>query len=822
MNERKLWMDDDTIEKSSSTSVSFVNLDESAQVSDQKQRKAGAARVTNLSKIDLETTETSANELRRNRTCHSKNEAEDDSSSSDDDHHSKRVMNKHKQQGKQSPLSVLNARNHHDDDDDDDETTDLAEAEDIFQKQALKVSKKTTPFFSSFKNENENRNKKKNHKNRSSNDDDDDENRKIEEEACDDQQRQNVLDRVKRVAELFATAETNRDNNNKTITTTPLLSEEKDNRNENYIQQQQERAALSLVDDEQDEKELYAQIATLRLQLRRYKEIASNAQKRNIDWETERFELTKQANEMKIERFKLKSCLDVLKGAQQQQHQQHNDDDDDESFKRTNEEERYMFAIKDEVLEKAHLEMESASKANINANARSVQAMREAQRLEDKLSAYEEASRKENEALMIEASRSRIRAREAKRELEEKKEEFTSIEREIRAELTKKTKESEEVMDEKDKRIHTLRVRLEEAEKRNQFLESRNEELESALESDAGAYYGTQLRKVREAHDEMLTRQQEKLQRVQEELRIERVKAAENKSEVANIKRTLKFRSSQNEKDETAWTNALGLGDDSTTADDDSNNKSNLPFSLSADAASASKRLQMKQQKIELQDSLLNMAKDEIEELRDINRRLLERQTSRSNSAASSFRPETTQVIAATTNSGASSIHLSRTSSRNNNNIFKVSSDDQIPEDDELDAQDFLNTTPYICGASPHKKNGSKLRKNDSSVSLSLRETANDDVYLAPLGSWASFETAHAANTDDDVSLTVTSEEEEEEERREFFQNSKKLQAFFSSHHAKPTFTPPQREAVIKRTVVTSKNVSTLGRTGNNNRYYGA
>ena len=124
-----------------------MNLDESAQVSDQKQRKAGAARVTNLSKIDLETTETSANELRRNRTCHSKNEAEDDSSSSDDDHHSKRVMNKHKQQGKQSPLSVLNARNHHDDDDDDDETTDLAEAEDIFQKQALKVSKKTTPFF---------------------------------------------------------------------------------------------------------------------------------------------------------------------------------------------------------------------------------------------------------------------------------------------------------------------------------------------------------------------------------------------------------------------------------------------------------------------------------------------------------------------------------------------------------------------------------------------------------------------------------------------------------------------------------------------------
>ena len=66
-------------------------------------------------------------------------------------------------------------------------------------------------------------------------------------------------------------------------------------------------------------------------------------------------------------------------------------------------------------------------------------------------------------------------------------------------------------MDEKDKRTHTLRLRLEEIEKRNTFLESKNEELETALESDAGAYYGAQLRKVREAHEEMLSREQVKL-----------------------------------------------------------------------------------------------------------------------------------------------------------------------------------------------------------------------------------------------------------------------------------------------------------------------
>ena len=117
-------------------------------------------------------------------------------------------------------------------------------------------------------------------------------------------------------------------------------------------------------------------------------------------------------------------------------------------------------------------------------------------------------------------------------------------------------------MDEKDKRTHTLRLRLEEIEKRNTFLESKNEELETALESDAGAYYGAQLRKVREAHEEMLLREQVKLERVQEELRIEKEKVAKNKSEFENVKRALKSRTSENEKDNiVAWSNALGLND---------------------------------------------------------------------------------------------------------------------------------------------------------------------------------------------------------------------------------------------------------------------
>ena len=93
-------------------------------------------------------------------------------------------------------------------------------------------------------------------------------------------------------------------------------------------------------------------------------------------------------------------------------------------------------------------------------------------------------------------------------------------------------------MDEKDKRTHTLRLRLEEIEKRNTFLESKKG-TRNALESDAGAYYGAQLRKVREAHEEMLSREQVKLERVQEELRIEKEKAAKNKSEFENVKRAL-------------------------------------------------------------------------------------------------------------------------------------------------------------------------------------------------------------------------------------------------------------------------------------------
>jgi hypothetical protein len=457
--------------------------------------------------------------------------------------------------------------------------------------------------------------------------------------------------------------------------------------------------------------------------------------------------------------------------------------------------------------------MENAAKANVAADNRSVQAMREAQRLEDELVAHKEASREENEALMIEASRSRIRAREFKRELEESKENFTLVEKELRAALAKTIEEHEKVMDEKDKRTHTLRLRLEEIEKRNTFLESKNEELETALESDAGAYYGAQLRKVREAHEEMLSREQVKLERVQEELRIEKEKAAKNKSEFENVKRALKSRTSENEKDNiAAWSNALGLND----MDDNNNMISSLsspsspssPVSSatssdSAAAASATKRFQMKQQRIEMQDSLLRMAKDEIEELRDINRRLLERQTSRCNSSASLYRSDSAQGIPTVPSSRASSRPLSRTSSRNNNN-FNAFDDHQIPEDDELslEAREFLNS-PYYCGVSPHRKSrasGEKLRKTDSSVSLSLRETANDDVNLAPLGSWASFEAAAASPKSDDytddgdiLSLTnttnATSEEEEEEEEREerdaeLLHNSRKLQAFFEKRAA--------------------------------------
>jgi hypothetical protein len=332
------------------------------------------------------------------------------------------------------------------------------------------------------------------------------------------------------------------------------------------------------------------------------------------------------------------------------------------------------------------------------------------------------------------------------------------------------------------------------------------------LESDAGAYYGAQLRKVREAHEEMLSREQVKLERVQEELRIEKEKAAKNKSEFENVKRALKSRTSENEKDNiAAWSNALGLND----MDDNNNMMSSLSSpsspsspvssatsSVSAAAASATKRFQMKQQRIEMQDSLLRMAKDEIEELRDINRRLLERQTSRCNSAASLYRSDSAQGIPTVPSSRASSRPLSRTSSRNNNN-FNAFDDHQIPEDDELssEAREFLNS-PYYCGVSPHRKNrasGEKLRKTDSSVSLSLRETANDDVNLAPLGSWASFEATAASPKSDDytddgdiLSLTnttnATSEEEEEEEREErdaeLLHNSRKLQAFFEKRAA--------------------------------------
>ena len=639
----------------------------------------------------------------------------------------------------------------------------------------------------------------------------------VEKEKERELRRQNVLERVQRVAEILAL----------TPTTTPKKegSTEREGREEANedtfaVNKKQERVALSLIDEEDGETELYSKVAALRLQLRRYKELASTAQKRNEGWETERFELTKETNELKIERFKLKSCLDVLSAQQQVQEyvessSSNRDEEEEEEQAEENSrasEKKRRAKVVSEVLEKATLEMENAAKANVAADNRSVQAMREAQRLEDELVAHKEASREENEALMIEASRSRIRAREFKRELEESKENFTLVEKEMRAALAKTIEEHEKVMDEKDKRTHTLRLRLEEIEKRNTFLESKNEELETALESDAGAYYGAQLRKVREAHEEMLSREQVKLERVQEELRIEKEKAAKNKSEFENVKRALKSRTSENEKDNiAAWSNALGLND----MDDNNNMISSLsspsspssPVSSatssdSAAAASATKRLQMKQQRIEMQDSLLRMAKDEIEELRDINRRLLERQTSRCNSSASLYRSDSAQGIPTVPSSRASSRPLSRTSSRNNNN-FNAFDDHQIPEDDELslEAREFLNS-PYYCGVSPHRKNrasGEKLRKTDSSVSLSLRETANDDVNLAPLGSWASFEAAAASPKSDDytddgdiLSLTnttnATSEEEEEEEREErdaeLLHNSRKLQAFFEKRAA--------------------------------------
>ena len=701
----------------------------------------------------------------------------------------------------------------------------VADSTNIFSKEAEEkkisaASSSSSPFSATGGqkiNRNKNRTFREEEENENENGEDKQSGFDVEKEKERELRRQNVLERVQRVAEILAL----------TPTTTPKEegSTEREGREEANedtfaVNKKQERVALSLIDEEDGETELYSKVAALRLQLRRYKELASTAQKRNEGWETERFELTKETNELKIERFKLKSCLDVLSAQQQVQEyvessSSNRDEEEEEEQAEENSrasEKKRRAKVVSEVLEKATLEMENAAKANVAADNRSVQAMREAQRLEDELVAHREASREENEALMIEASRSRIRAREFKRELEESKENFTLVEKELRAALAKTIEEHEKVMDEKDKRTHTLRLRLEEIEKRNTFLESKNEELETALESDAGAYYGAQLRKVREAHEEMLSREQVKLERVQEELRIEKEKAAKNKSEFENVKRALKSRTSENEKDNiAAWSNALGLND----MDDNNNMMSSLSSpsspsspvssatsSVSAAAASATKRFQMKQQRIEMQDSLLRMAKDEIEELRDINRRLLERQTSRCNSAASLYRSDSAQGIPTVPSSRASSRPLSRTSSRNNNN-FNAFDDHQIPEDDELssEAREFLNS-PYYCGVSPHRKNrasGEKLRKTDSSVSLSLRETANDDVNLAPLGSWASFEAAAASPKSDDytddgdiLSLTnttnATSEEEEEEEREErdaeLLHNSRKLQAFFEKRAA--------------------------------------
>ena len=222
--------------------------------------------------------------------------------------------------------------------------------------------------------------------------------------------RQNVLERVQRVAEILAL----------TPTTTPKKegSTEREGREEANedtfaVNKKQERVALSLIDEEDGETELYSKVAALRLQLRRYKELASMAQKRNEGWETERFELTKETNELKIERFKFKSCLDVLSAQQQVQEyvessssnrDEEEEEDQAEENSRASEKKRRAKVVS-EVLEKATLEMENAAKANVASDNRSVQAMREAQRLEDEPVAHKEASREENEALMIEASR---------------------------------------------------------------------------------------------------------------------------------------------------------------------------------------------------------------------------------------------------------------------------------------------------------------------------------------------------------------------------------------------------------------------------------
>ena len=137
------------------------------------------------------------------------------------------------------------------------------------------------------------------------------------------------------------------------------------------VNKKQERVALSLTDEEDGETELYSKSSrALRLQLRRYKELASTAQKRNEGWETERFELTKETNELKIERFKLKSCLDVLSAQQQVQEyvessSSNRDEEEEEEQaeeKRRASEKKRRAKVVSEVLEKATLEMENAAK----------------------------------------------------------------------------------------------------------------------------------------------------------------------------------------------------------------------------------------------------------------------------------------------------------------------------------------------------------------------------------------------------------------------------------------------------------------------------
>ena len=359
------------------------------------------------------------------------------------------------------------------------------------------------------------------------------------------------------------------------------------------------------------------------------------------------------------------------------------------------------------------------------------------------VSCYKEATRAENDSLMIEASRSRIKARGARRELEDQKEKYVILEKDLRGELEIAKDENKKSMEEKDKRTHTLCQQLEEFKNRNQFLESKNEDLENALESDAGAYYGAQLQKITEAHDVMMSRANEDLKKLTADLRLEKEKATESKKELENVKKAMFLRNSKNKKDsEVEWVNALGLNDIGNQNDEQS---------VSSNAADK-RQLKLKQMRIEKQDTLLRSAQNEIGELRDLNRRLVEHQTSLS---VSLLRRDSSQGGRFSYASPASSRQLSRTNSRNSSNFITTSSngnnsderEEMLSSSEKVKAP--LSLTAFYYMSSP-KKGAETLRRTDSTVSPRLRitdEETNVDVNLAALGSWASFDLTEDVNT---------------------------------------------------------------------------